>query len=67
MQVVSVNSRVALRPTVRMKIKRRIKEVVRLIVTRGANVEESPRKGPIIVFHKRDIGADKWIAPGTLM
>jgi len=36
MQVVTFNSRVALRPTLRIKIKRRIKEVVRLIVTRGA-------------------------------
>ena len=63
MQVILFNSRVVLRPTVRTKIKRRLKEAVRLIVTRGAAVEES-RRGPKIVFHAEDIGADKWIVPG---
>jgi hypothetical protein len=64
MQVVAFNSRVLLRPTVRTKIKRRLKEAVRLIVTRGAAVEES-RKGPKIVFRAEDVGADKWIVPGA--
>ncbi|KAI0255057.1 hypothetical protein BJV78DRAFT_1359042 [Lactifluus subvellereus] len=62
MQVVAFNSRVVLRPTVRTKIKRRLKEAVRLIVTRGAAVEES-RRGPKIAFRAKDVGADKWIVP----
>jgi len=63
MQVVSFNARVVLRPAVRAKIKRRLKEAIRLIVTRGAAVEESG-VGPKLVFRVEDIGADKWIAPG---
>ena len=66
MQVLALNSRIMLRPTVRVKIKRRLKEAVRLIVTRGAAVEES-RKGPKVVFRAEDVGADKWIAPGVLL
>jgi len=66
MQVLAINSRVVLRPTVRMKIKRRLKEAVKLIVTRGAAVEES-RKGPKVIFRAEDVGADKWIAPGVLL
>jgi len=62
MQVLMLNSRVVLRSTVRMKIKRRLKEAVKLIVTRGAAVEES-RKGLKVVFRTEDVGADKWIAP----
>ncbi|KAF8496865.1 hypothetical protein F5888DRAFT_1703209 [Russula emetica] len=62
MQVLMLNSRVVLRSTVRMKIKRRLKEAVKLIVTRGAAVEES-RKGLKVVFRAEDVGADKWIAP----
>jgi hypothetical protein len=65
MQVLAINSRVVLRPTVRMKIKRRLREAVKLIVTRGAAVEES-RKGLKVVFRTEDVGADKWIAPGVL-
>jgi hypothetical protein len=64
MQVLAFNSRVVLRPTVRVKIKRRLKEAVKLIVTRGAAVEES-RKGPRVVFRSEDVGADKWISPGV--
>jgi hypothetical protein len=63
MQVLAIKSRVVLRPAVRSKIKRRLREVVNLIVTRGATVEES-RKGPKVVFRAGDVGADKWIAPG---
>ncbi|KAF8273833.1 hypothetical protein EI94DRAFT_1078359 [Lactarius quietus] len=63
MQVVAFNSRVALRPTVRTKIKRRMKEAVKLIVTRGAAVEESRGATPRIVFRPEDVGAEKWIAP----
>jgi hypothetical protein len=66
MQVLAFKSRVVLRPTMRVKIKRRLKEAVRLIVTRGAAVEES-RTGPKIVFCAEDAGADKWIAPGVLL
>jgi hypothetical protein len=65
MQVVAFNSRVVLRPTVRTKIKRRIKEAVRLIVTRGAAVEESRGSKPRVVFRPEDVGAEKWIVPGT--
>ncbi len=65
MQFVSFRSRVVLRPIVRTKIKRRIKEAVRLIVTRGAAVEQS-RRGPMkVVFRPEDVGADKWIVPGA--
>lgn len=67
MQVLAFNSRVVLRPTVRLKIKRRLKEAVRLIVTRGATVEGSRSTGPKIVFRAEDVGADKWIAPGVLL
>lgn len=66
MQVLAINSRLVLGSTVRMKIKRRLKEAVRLIVTRGAAVETS-RKGPEVVFRAEDVGADKWIAPGALL
>jgi hypothetical protein len=65
MQVVSFNARVVLRPAVRAKSKRRVKEAIRLIVTRGAVVEDS-RDGPQLVFRAEDVGADKWIAPGAL-
>lgn len=66
MQVIAMNSRIMLRPTVRVKIKRRLREVVKLIVTRGAAVEES-HKGPKVVFRAEDIGAEKWITPGVLL
>jgi hypothetical protein len=51
---------------VRVKIKRRLREAVKLIVTRGAAVEES-HKGSKLVFREEDIGADKWIIPGVLL
>jgi hypothetical protein len=66
MQMLAVNSRLVRRPAVRVKIKRRLKEAVRLIVTRGAAVERS-RKDPKVVFCAEDVGADKWIAPGALL
>ncbi len=66
MQVIAFNSRVMIRSTMRQKIKRRLKEAVRLIVTRGAAVEES-RMGLKLVFRAEDVGADKWIAPGVLL
>ena len=66
MQFLTYNSRVVIRPTVRIKIKRRLREAVNLIVTRGAAVEES-RKGPKLVFRTEDDGAEKWIAPGVLL
>jgi len=66
MQVVLFNARVVLRPAMRAKIKRRLKEVIRLIVTRGAAVEDS-RGGPKLVFRAEDVGADKWIVPGALL
>jgi hypothetical protein len=65
-QVLAINSRLVLRPTMRVKFKRRLREAVRLIVTRGAAVEES-RGGQKLVFRAEDIGADKWIAPGVLL
>ena len=65
-QFLTYNSRVALRPTVCIKIKRRLRETVNLIVTRGAAVEES-RKGSKLVFRAEDVGAEKWIAPGMLL
>jgi RNase P protein component len=66
MQVLAINSRLVLRATVRVKIKRRLKEAVKLIVTRGAAVEGS-RKGMKVVFRAEDVGADKWITPGVLL
>jgi len=65
MQVVAFNSRIALRPTLRTKIKRRIKDAVRLIVTRGAAVEESRGATSGVVFCPEDVGAEKWIVPGA--
>ena len=65
MQVVAFNSRVVLRPTMRTKIKRRLREAVRLIVTRGAAVEESRGATPRVVFRPEDVGAEKWIVPGA--
>ena len=65
LQVVAFNARVAVRPTMRTKIKRRIKEAVRLIVTRGAAVEESRGASPKVVFRPEDVGAEKWIMPGA--
>ena len=41
MQVVTFNARIVLRPAVHAMIKRRHKEAVRFIVTRGTPVEES--------------------------
>ena len=64
-QVIAFNSRVVLRPMVRTNIKRRFKEAVRLIVTRGATAGES-RRGPKIVFRAVDIGADKWVQSSDL-
>ncbi|KAI9438027.1 hypothetical protein H4582DRAFT_2057532 [Lactarius indigo] len=66
MQVVAFNSRITLGPTVRTKLKRRIKEAIRLIVTRGAAVEESGDATPRVVFRPEDVGAEKWIVPGDL-
>jgi len=65
MQFIAFNSRVVLRPTVRTKIKRRIREAVRLIVTRGAAVEESRDGVPKLMSRAEDVGADKWIVPGA--
>jgi len=67
MQVLALNSRVVLRSSMRMKIKRRLREAVRLIVTRGAAVEEDSRKDPKVVFRAEDVGADKWIVPGVFL
>ena len=64
MQFVAFNTRLVLRPTLRVKIKRRLKEAIRLIVTRGAAVEKSSG-GPKLVFRGGDVGADKWIVPGA--
>ncbi|KAH9052371.1 hypothetical protein EDB87DRAFT_1692265 [Lactarius vividus] len=63
MQFIAFNSRAALAPTLRTKLKRRIKEAVRLIVTRGAAVEESSSATQRIVFRPEDVGAEKWIVP----
>ncbi|KAH9038680.1 hypothetical protein EDB83DRAFT_2412569 [Lactarius deliciosus] len=63
MQVIAFDSRVVLRPTLRTKLKRRIKEAVRLIVTRGAAVEESCGAAPRVVFRPEDVGTEKWIVP----
>jgi hypothetical protein len=66
MQVVAIRSRIILHQALRGTIKRRLREAVKLIVTRGAAVEESP-KGPKVVFRAGDVGAEKWIAPGMLL
>ncbi|KAH8982369.1 hypothetical protein EDB86DRAFT_2971143 [Lactarius hatsudake] len=63
MQVIAFDSRLVLRPTLRTKVKRRIREAVRLIVTRGAAVEESCGATPRVVFRPEDVGAEKWIVP----
>ena len=64
MQVVALHSRVVLRSIVRYKIKRRLREAIKLIVTRGAAVGES-RKGLKIVFRAEDVVTDRWIVPGA--
>ncbi|KAH9956828.1 hypothetical protein BGW80DRAFT_1386103 [Lactifluus volemus] len=63
MQFVSFKSHVVLKPVVRTKIKRRLREVVKLIVTRGAAVEESRTGQKVVVLREEDVGADKWIVP----
>jgi len=65
MQVVAFNTRPVLRQAVRTKIKRRVKEAIRLIVMHGAAVDESPG-GPKLMFRAEDVGADKPITPGAL-
>jgi hypothetical protein len=50
----------------RTKAQHRLEEAVKLIVTRGAAVEES-RMMPKIVFRSEGIGADKWIVPCEYM
>jgi hypothetical protein len=65
MQFVSFKSHIVLKPVVRTKIKRRLREVVKLIVTRGAAVEESRTGQKVVVFRGEDVGADKWIVPGA--
>jgi len=62
MQFVAIKARLVLRPTLRVKIKRRLKEAIRLVVTRGAAIEKSSG-GPKLVFRGEDVGADKWIVP----
>jgi len=64
MQYFAFKTRIVLRPHLRVKIKRRLREAIRLIVTRGAAVERSSG-GPKLVFRAEDVGADKWIAPGA--
>ena len=63
MQVIAFSSRIAVRPTIRTKLKRRLKEAVRLIVTRGAVVEESQGVTARVVSRPEDAGAEKWIVP----
>jgi hypothetical protein len=65
MQFIAFNSHVVLWPTVRTKIKRRLREAVRLIVTCGVAVEESHDGVPKLVFRAEDVSADKWIVPGA--
>lgn len=67
MQVLAFNSRLVDFPTIRTKIKRRFKEAVRLIITRGLTAGES-RRGPKLVFCE-DAGVDnsKWITTGALL
>lgn len=60
-------SRAVLQTHLRYKIKRRLKEAVGLIVTRGAAVERGSSGRPKLVFRAEDVGADKWIAPGACL
>jgi hypothetical protein len=45
-----------IRSTLRTKITRKLKEAIRLIVTRGG--------APKLVFRAEEVDAEKWIAPG---
>lgn len=63
-QFYNFKTRIVIQNHVRVKVKRRLKEAIRLIVTRGAAVEQSSG-GPKLVFRAKDVGADKWIAPGA--
>jgi hypothetical protein len=65
MQVAAFKSHLVLKPFVRTKIKRRLREAVRLIITRGAAAETSRRGQKVVVFREEDVGADKWIVPGA--
>ena len=63
-QFFAFKTRIVIHNHLRVKIKRRLKEAISLIVTRGAAVERSSG-GPKLVFRAEDVGADKWIAPGA--
>jgi hypothetical protein len=69
MQVLAFNWRVIHCPAVRTKIKRRLKEAVRLLITRSVAAEESRRGPKLVVFCVEDTGVDnsKWITPGELL
>jgi hypothetical protein len=60
MEVVALNLRIVLKPVVRTKIKRWLKEAMSLPVTGGAAIEGQK----VIVFREEDVGADKWVVPG---
>ncbi|KAI0265351.1 hypothetical protein BC834DRAFT_182152 [Gloeopeniophorella convolvens] len=62
LQIVAFKSRLVLAQHLRYKIKRRLREAIRLIVSRGASVAKSPA-GWKVVFREEDIGAEKWIMP----
>ena len=59
MRAITFNSRVAVRPSMRTKLARRLKEAVRLIVTRGAADEESHGVTARVVFRTEDAGGEK--------
>ncbi|KAI0265332.1 hypothetical protein BC834DRAFT_825161, partial [Gloeopeniophorella convolvens] len=62
LQIVAFKSHLVLAQHLRYKIKRRLREAIRLIVSRGASVAKSPA-GWKVVFREEDIGAEKWIVP----
>ena len=59
MQAITFNSRVVVCPTMRTMLARRLKEAFRLIVTRGAAVEESHGVTARVVFRTEDAGGEK--------
>ena len=65
MQVIAFNSRIAVRPTMRTKLKPRLKEAATLMFTHGAAVEKSRGFTARVVFRPEDAGAEKWIFPGA--
>ncbi|KAI0318685.1 hypothetical protein OF83DRAFT_1114849 [Amylostereum chailletii] len=66
---IAYERQIVLSDVLRTRVKRRLKEAVRLIVTRGARMEQRTVRGKEekhVVFDDADSGVDRWIIPGEL-